>query len=182
MGGLYRHVGSERWRLWRISRILDCPFVVLPQSILGPDLLRMEAGERATVYVRETDSLRYWPEARLAPDLALGFAVDWDVPSAERDVGVWLRADGEGIFTTAASMGDPASKCSGPDAHRRYIDLAARHRHVVTDRLHFAIAAMIAGRRATLLPNRYHKNRAVYEAWLRDLGCEWADSPPGGVS
>jgi len=35
--------------------------------------------------------------------------------------------------------------------------------HVFTDRLHVAIAAKVLGRPATLFPNRYHKNRGVWE-------------------
>jgi hypothetical protein len=28
-----------------------------------------------------------------------------------------------------------------------------------------------------LLPNSYHKNRSMYETWLRDLGCMFAPEP-----
>jgi hypothetical protein len=29
----------------------------------------------------------------------------------------------------------------------------------------------------TLLPVAYHKNRAMYDEWLKPLGCKWADHP-----
>jgi hypothetical protein len=48
--------------------------------------------------------------------------------------------------------------------------------HIVTDRLHFAIAGLMTGRDVSLLPNGYHKNRSMYETWLEDLGCHWLES------
>jgi hypothetical protein len=145
------------------------PVTVLPQSFTGPDELPY-----ARVFAREFDSLRLRADARLAPDLAL--ALEVSAPGApDLGEGVWLRADGEALFASAPSRGDPARACRTP---AEYLRLAARHRHVVTDRLHFAVAALLCGRRATLLPNRYHKNRAMHACWLDRLGCGWLDAPP----
>jgi exopolysaccharide biosynthesis predicted pyruvyltransferase EpsI len=44
----------------------------------------------------------------------------------------------------------------------------------VTDRLHFAIAGLHAGREVTLVANDYHKNRAMHETWLSHFGCRFA--------
>lgn len=44
-----------------------------------------------------------------------------------------------------------------------FISTVANARQVHTDRLHVAIAAHILRKEATLYPNRYHKNRGVYE-------------------
>lgn len=44
----------------------------------------------------------------------------------------------------------------------------------MTDRLHFAIAGLHAGRDVTLLANDYHKNKSMHETWLADLGCRFA--------
>jgi exopolysaccharide biosynthesis predicted pyruvyltransferase EpsI len=59
-----------------------------------------------------------------------------------------------------------------------YLALAARHRRIITDRLHMAIAGLHAGRDVTLLANAYHKNRSMHETWLAALGCRFADRPP----
>ena len=53
--------------------------------------------------------------------------------------------------------------------------LAADHRRIVTDRLHFAVAGLHAGRDVTLVANAYHKNRSMHETWLAGLGCRFAD-------
>ena len=55
-----------------------------------------------------------------------------------------------------------------------YLALAARHRRIVTDRLHFAVAGLHAGRDVTLVANDYHKNRSMHETWLAALGCRFA--------
>ena len=55
-----------------------------------------------------------------------------------------------------------------------YVRLASRYRIVHTDRLHFAIAAMIAGRDAHLYANSYFKNEAIYHLWLKGRGCRFS--------
>jgi exopolysaccharide biosynthesis predicted pyruvyltransferase EpsI len=69
---------------------------------------------------------------------------------------------------------DPVKLCRTPD---EYLHLAARYESIVTDRLHFAICGLLLGRQVVLLPNSYHKNRSMYETWLRDLGCMFAPEP-----
>ena len=72
------------------------------------------------------------------------------------------------------NLGDPAAMTS---SWQEYVSLAARYQHVITDRLHFAIGALLAGREATLLANSYPKNRSIYDAWLANIGCKWLDDP-----
>lgn len=48
-------------------------------------------------------------------------------------------------------------------------------RSITTNRLHSAIAGVIAGKPVALAPGSYHKNRAVFEASLRDRGARWID-------
>ena len=165
MGGLYPACRRVREQALAWGR----PVTVLPQTFAGPEDLPY-----ARVYVREAASLAHRPDAVLAPDLALGLAVGVSGPP-DRGEGVWLRADKEGRFAARPSSGDPALAAK---TVLDYVRLAARYEHVITDRLHFAIAALLCGRRATLLPNAYHKNKAMYETWLRDIGCGWRDEPP----
>jgi hypothetical protein len=167
MGGRFGRCQAIR------RRVLEhgLPVTVLPQTFSTVEYLPY-----SRVYVRELESLRYRPDAMLAPDLALGYeAAEIDV---RRDLGegLWLRQDGEGLFRDVSCAGDPARVCRTPDD---YLRLAARHEHVITDRLHFAIAALIGGRRATLLPNRSMKNHGMYHTWLEALGGQWLDHPPG---
>ncbi len=51
-------------------------------------------------------------------------------------------------------------------------------REIVTNRLHSSILGAIFGIPTTLLPNRYHKNRSVWEFSLRERGVQWAENVP----
>lgn len=156
------------------------PVSVLPQSFITPEQFAYKC-----VFVRERASLSLRPDALLAPDLALGLDIPlrWKLMfgldrltalNGTLGEGLWLRRDQEALCSESRSLGDPAQRCFSPF---QYLRLAARYTHVITDRLHFAIAALLCNRKVTLLPNSYHKNRSMYETWLRDLGCEWRDAP-----
>jgi hypothetical protein len=141
------------------------PLVILPQSFTSPEDRGFER-----VYVRERSSLRFHPGGILAPDLALGLA--WAEPSRpDRDLGVFLRRDQERGGRKPLLVRDPVRMARTPAA---YLALAARHRRIVTDRLHFAVAGLHAGRDVTLVANDYHKNRSMHETWLAGLGCRFA--------
>ena len=128
---------------------LRLPVVILPQSFTD-----REDRAFAKVFVREQASLGLRTDGILAPDLALGLA--W--PAAGRLLQL---------------SRDPAALCNTP---AETLALAARYRRIITDRLHFAIAGLHAGREVTLLPNNYHKNRSMHETWLAGLGCHFAES------
>jgi len=176
MGSYYEICQQERKQVLSDGR----PVSVLPQSFITREHFAYKH-----VFVREKASLSLRPDALLVPDLALGLKIPWHWkvtfgldrlrPSkATVAEGMWLRRDREGLFSDCKSLGDPAEHCSSPF---QYLRLAARYTHVITDRLHFAVAALLCGRKTTLLPNNYHKNRSMYETWLRELGCEWRDAP-----
>ena len=59
-----------------------------------------------------------------------------------------------------------------------YLRIEASYRVIHTDRLHFAIAAIIAGRQTHLYANSHFKNEAIYHLWLRGRGCRWAGRVP----
>lgn len=144
------------------------PLTILPQSFT-----HAEDKPFARVYVRERHSQRlFCPDGILAPDLALG--LEWPAPgSPTRDVGVFLRRDCERRGRKPSRWGDPTRICRVP---ADYLNLAASYRRIVTDRLHFAIAGLHAGRDVTLVANNYFKNQAMHETWLEALGCHFADS------
>jgi len=189
-----------RWRLWRADAPQECdgidllafggggnmgtryagnhairgaalatglPVVILPQSFTDP-----EHRPFAQVFVRERASLALRPDGVLAPDLALALATE--TPAApRRELGVYLRRDQERVGRKPFLARDPVRVTHDPAA---YLRLAARHRRIVTDRLHFAIAGLHAGRDVTLVANDYHKNRSMHETWLAELGCRFAHS------
>jgi len=145
---------------------LGPPVVILPQSFRDRE-------DRAflRVFVRERASLGLRSDGILAPDLALGLACPAAAPPVQ-DLGILMRRDHERTGRRLQLARDPVSICRTP---AETLGLAARYRRIVTDRLHFAIAGLHAGRDVTLLPNHDHKNRSMYETWLADLGCGFAD-------
>jgi len=146
---------------------LGLPVVVLPQSFTD-----REDRSFAHVFVRERASLDLRPDGVLAPDLALGLAWPAAGPPVQ-DLGILMRRDHERTGRRLQLARDPVALCSTPT---ETLALAARYRRIITDRLHFAIAALHAGREVTLLPNNYHKNRSMHETWLAGLGCRFAES------
>lgn len=156
---------------------LGPPVWVLPQSFHGPENKPYDR-----VFVRERVSLKYCPNGILAPDMALGYTITNIYSPPTEDMGVFLRTTTEALFDKkefeSLSLGDPTLMCSTLD---EYLHLASRYKHIVTDRLHFAIASLIHGNMTTLLPNAYHKNRGMWETWLKDLGCNWMDTPLDAV-
>lgn len=143
------------------------PCIVLPQSFIAPEDMPYQR-----VFVREQASLQYCPHGILAPDLALGFGFPKTTPPVYQK-GVFLRHHGHSAFPALAKV-DPCSFCH---TAADYVQFAAKYEHIVTDRIHLAITALGIGRRATLLPVAYHKNRSMWATWLKDLGCHWADRP-----
>lgn len=161
MGTLYRGNWELRGRLLTHG----LPIVILPQSFTSAEERRYE-----TVFVRETASLAYCPGGILAPDLALGLESP-GFPPPRRGLGIFIRRDKERLVRRPWLSYDPAKVCRTPE---EYLQLAARYETVITDRLHFAISALLAGRKTTLLANSYHKNEFMHQTWLADLGCQFA--------
>lgn len=149
------------------------PVIILPQSFTAA-----EERPYARVFVRERGSLALRPDGILMPDLALGLETP-PCPPPVRQLGVFLRRDQERTGRKPLLARDPIRLHRDPLA---YLAFAGRYRRIVTDRLHFAIAGLHAGREVTLLANDYHKNRSMHETWLADLGCRFADNAIEAVS
>jgi hypothetical protein len=158
-----RYTGNHALRTQALATGL--PVVILPQSFTSP-----ENRPFATVFVRERGSLALRPDGVLAPDLALGLAT-CAAPRPTHELGVFLRRDQERGGRKPFFVRDPVRMHRDPF---RYLAMAARYRRIVTDRLHFAVAGLHAGRDVTLVANDYHKNRSMHETWLADLGCRFA--------
>ena len=146
------------------------PIYVLPQSLtnLNEDLTQYEK-----VFLRENASHNMYPDSVLAPDLALGFTPPTLSVHKKYPLGIFLREDVENITGfSESSLGDPAVMC---DSVSEYLQLANRFELIYTDRIHFAICGLLTGARVHLLPGSYHKNRGLFETWLKDLGCSWCE-------
>ncbi|MFM9197626.1 MAG: polysaccharide pyruvyl transferase family protein, partial [Planctomycetia bacterium] len=160
-----RYTGNHELRGRALATGL--PLVILPQSFTSP-----EDRPFHRVYVREAASLALRPDGILAPDLALG--LEWSAPPPpSHDLGVYLRRDRERGGRKPLLARDPVRLARTP---ADYLAPAARYRRIVTDRLHFAVAGLHAGRQVTLVANDYHKNRSMHATWLADLGCRFAAS------
>jgi hypothetical protein len=160
-----RYTGNYELRSRALATGL--PLVILPQSFTSPEDRKFER-----VYVRERASLALRPDGILAPDLALG--LEWRTPPRPRDErGIFLRRDQERGGRKPLLVRDPVRMAATP---ADYLALAARYRRIITDRLHFAVAGLHAGREVTLVANDYHKNRSMHDTWLADLGCRFAES------
>lgn len=165
MGGKYP---GPLWVRDKI-RSYNKPVTILPQTFTNS----REDHPYKKVWVRERKSLEFREDAELAPDLALGYSLSMIFTEPREDIGLFLRTDlEEAASCRMLSLGDPARMCTSLE---EYFSLAARYKKICTNRLHFAIAGLILGRAVVLLPNSYFKNRELWLAWLRDLGCVYKE-------
>lgn len=167
---------GEIWGLQHARQALSAraaeasiPVLLFPQSFPAPS-----SESFYKVFVREKRSLLMYPGSILAPDFGLAYETDRKYPPPGNKRGIFLRTDIESfVAISAINQGDPCQLCKD---HIQYLYLASQYEEIISDRLHFVVAALILGRKAAILPNSYHKNRAMWETWLKDLGCEWLDS------
>lgn len=177
--GIWDGCAEARRKVYEYCEANGVPIILYPQSVGGADETIPDiVGHR---FVREWNSLPLMPGARLMPDMALAYHVPKDHGPAKHGMGLFLRNDPEALFPDHPdSLGDPPRMV--PRDLDEYFKLAAGYEHVITDRLHFAIIALLLKRKATLLPNKYHKNRGMWETWLKDLGCGWAENPESALN
>lgn len=70
---------------------------------------------------------------------------------------------------------DPINHCKN---FTEWFLLHSQAKAITTNRLHSAIIGLILEKSVTLLPNNYHKNRAVWEYSLREKGVQWTETIP----
>lgn len=167
MGPMYPGTRLTRLEARAVATARGLPLIVLPQSWTGP-----EEFDADQFFAREHRSLEHCPRAVLAPDLGLAYTPALQLANPQHEAGWFMRADCERHQAPVTrNCGDPALLAA---TEEDYVRLAAAYRVVHTDRLHFAIAAMIAGREAHLYANSYFKNEAIYHLWLKGRGCRFA--------
>ncbi len=140
------------------------PCVLLPQTCYG-----MEPGTYYTAFVRDWTSQRMIFGSKVAPDLAMFYEPDRDIPLAS-GAGEFFTTSPEGLWSGRGV--DPRHKFKDPGA---YFEFIIKHERIITDSLHVAIFGLIAKRDVTIMPTRLHKNLSIWEAILCDMGCKWAD-------
>lgn len=144
------------------------PCWMLPQSVFRKEELPFER-----LFFRESKSRDIIGKGEIVPDLALGF----DFPEIECEKsgdGRFLRATKESVFIyiPREQRKDPASFCHTPI---QYWEYAAKYDRITTDRLHFAICGIAMKSKVTLLPIYYHKNKTMFDEYLKELGCLYTD-------
>lgn len=145
----------------------DLPKIVLPHTLHKQSDYVDLADE---VWVRDETSLQFCSKAKFLPDLALGYRPSL-VANPTKEIGKFFRLDAERTTAPADNIGDPAASCR---THYEYLRLAGQYKHVHTNRLHFAIAALLMGNKATLYGNSYHKCKSIFPT-LAPFGCEWGN-------
>jgi exopolysaccharide biosynthesis predicted pyruvyltransferase EpsI len=174
--GYYNDLSGFLARSGRHNRI-----IILPHTIVGNAELWHSMKGRLEIFARERETLGFLTrigipahKIYLADDMA--FWLDGRLPPLgvpqEATTLVCLRGDSESrhlvhppshnFDVSALMFNDWADEDVTGHAARMFLTLIARYTHIVTDRLHVAIAGYLMGRTVTLLPNSYYKNRAVY--------------------
>ncbi|PKN26922.1 MAG: hypothetical protein CVU64_16890 [Deltaproteobacteria bacterium HGW-Deltaproteobacteria-21] len=134
-----------------------------------------------TSYLVLKQWLPSWVELLEDHDTALNLqAQDFDITRLEQIYALYaIRADKErspkqkmDIFSSRL---DPVLCCR---SFEEWFLLHARAKEIVTNRLHSSILGSILGKRTTLLPNSYHKNRSLWEFSLKSRGVLWREALP----
>lgn len=178
LGSLWPEPQARRQRGLKQAQEWHLPCLIMPQSLTVAT--EREAFPPGTIVLaREAESQALLPGSLLVPDTALAidhlpdYLDDWST-----ETGYFFRTDRERnprASTEGFASVDPQDVCHN-DMHA-LLRLIAPYGNIVTDRLHTAIAGLLLDRYVTLLPNSYHKNRSMYDTWLRNLGCRWRNFP-----
>jgi len=166
------------------------PVVVAPQSYWfeSTDLMGyIKDGRHVTLFCRELKSLELLQGIDRPPNVGLKTSGDTALYLDADDLTPLIRPAGE-PYDLFCFRKDKESMIA-PERRREivessdaplyediskkgtlgdFISTVANARQIHTDRLHVAITAYILGKGAKLYPNRYHKNRGVYEYSLSE--------------
>lgn len=164
---------KKAYRVRRLCLESGKPLTFFPQSFSAKEVINCKA-----LWVREPYSLNFHPDAKLAPDTGLAYEPEnTELFDPHLEPGIFLKSKCvEGIVRHSRDLGDPIERVKTVEG---YVALASRYKEIVTDRCHFAIAALIANkitghhRRVVLLPNSYHKNLGLWEYSLKGFGCRF---------
>jgi exopolysaccharide biosynthesis predicted pyruvyltransferase EpsI len=178
--GRYNDLSTFLERCGRHNRI-----IILPHTIVGNADLWQSLQGNLHIFARERETHGFLTsiglseqQVYLADDMAFWLAGRLPTITMPRysTALVCLRRDSESCNTivppadnfdvSALMFHDWADKDVARLAAEMFVTIIGRHRNILTDRLHVAIAGYLMDRNVTLLPNSYFKNRAVYASSL----------------
>ncbi|MEM6421931.1 MAG: polysaccharide pyruvyl transferase family protein, partial [Pseudomonadota bacterium] len=164
-GGVLTAHYPKRVREMEARAAILRPLFLMPSTVAVPLGARWQ---KAELWVRDLrESLENAPGARFCHDMALFLD-----PAPRRpieDDGLLFREDAENPYDSVpAGNRDVAAEHSHTAQSEAFFDAVGRYRRIWTNRLHVAIAGALLGRETHLFANSYFKNRAVFEASLRD--------------
>lgn len=137
--------------------------VMLPQSANLPVAEPFPSFVKAFAREATTAAMMGW---EMAPDMAMCYQVDDDVPLGGNGRAIVRRSDVEKM--TPLGLNDIWFK-----SVIEMLEFCCQYEEIETDRLHLAIAGLLLGKDVFLWNTTYHKNLSMYETWLRELGCKW---------
>lgn len=166
LGNLYPNNEKIRNEL----TVLDKEFVVFPQTFYK----RTKLDRKCKVYARDVNSFNSLKllgySVELVPDVVLMYKSKIEY-SPEYEEGLFFRDDEE--RKTNYKTNEPTKLCKEP---LDYLRLVSKYKKIKTDRLHCAISAVLVGvPDITIVGNSYHKNKSMWETWLKDLGVKYED-------
>ena len=90
-----------------------------------------------------------------------------------------IRNDAEGLdfqkYNPLLLWFDPIRSCTYFD---NWVAMHAQAKKIFSNRLHSAIFGLILGKKIYILPNKYNKNRSIWEYSLANRGVKWLDELP----
>lgn len=157
---------------------LRCPeLVVLPSTYEKLALETLRGRRNVFLYAREQVSL-----AEVASEFPAAFCPDlafWvDLPEGltpSRNTGWVFRTDPEGLGLAAQFPGNSDLSILGTQTAMDFVKDVGDFNVLYTDRTHVAIVAAMLEREVHFFPNRYHKNRGIFDAYLWRFNCTWND-------
>lgn len=166
MGSLYKSNFENRKKHMEEATKMGIPIVILPQSWTTDD---PHVPEHATVWARERITMP--PNASFMHDLALAWSGPVTIMPRVVSRDAWfMRKDAE--MTEDQRGADPAMLCHSP---RMYLELSSGWSRIHTNRLHFAICCLLTGTPVTLHAGSYGKQKGIWEASLKSLGCQFEE-------
>lgn len=171
----YRCLRDAIDKIPRHKRVIILPHTVTAYWILLREFrnLTLLAREEVTLKVAEMEKVTAIP----CHDAAFSF--DFSSWSGAEDTDLYpfvnaFRYDGEsnlpvkpeGNYDISKTYGGVWTLHSSILVARKFVSVINRYKEIRTDRLHVAIVAGMLGKKVSLQPNNYHKNRSVYMASL----------------
>ncbi len=201
---IYIHGGGGSNSFWTNNGVMDSLSKAITTHqgvvILGPETFSVEndsfkerlkasfehsKAEKVFIFTRDESSYRFLrnslPEGvtlELDHDTALNLDVS-DLGKINLSAKYTFYAVREDKEAVDIFVKDFFSVWLDPILHCRdfseWLKIHSQAKEIITNRLHSAILGTILGKKTTLLPNSYHKNRGVWEYSLKDKGVRWSE-------